>query len=67
MCNHVLKFSDVSNWKEEYEEKHGTYFVKSTGSKKVATKQIEYYYCNRTGFFTSVGQGQRHLKREHLN
>ena len=27
-------------------------------------KEIKYYYCNRTGFFTSVGQGQRHLKSQ---
>lgn len=35
------------------EEKHGIYFVKSTGGKMVAT-----------GFFTSVSQGQKHLKHQ---
>jgi hypothetical protein len=49
-------------WKEDIEERNNVNFVKGTGNKKIRGKVIDYYYCSRTGFFTSVSKGVRSLK-----
>ena len=39
-------------------------YVKSTGCKTSSDTIIEYYNCNRTGYFTSVSSGKRLLKAQ---
>ena len=39
-------------------------FVRATGEKGNVDKTTTYYYCNRSGYFTSSGKQKRHLKSQ---
>ena len=55
---------DFCRWKDEFEECNGINYIKSTGSKVINNESVEYYYCNRTGFFNTVSSGKRSLKSQ---
>lgn len=55
---------EFCKWKQEYEEANCVNFVKLTGSKKGFGQIIEYYNCNRSGYFTSVSTGKRQIKAQ---
>lgn len=48
-------------WKEEFERMTTSQFVKATGEKKKTEESTIYYYCNRSGYFTSQSN-VRHSK-----
>ena len=57
--------ADFRDWKREQEEDSNSTFVKQTGSKTDKNQnKITYYYCNRTGFYTSKDIRQRQLKSQ---
>lgn len=58
---HSLK-TEFQAWKEDLERKTDSQYVKATGQKEIEDGIVVYYYCNRSGFFTSKGSGIRHLK-----
>ena len=43
---------------------HAVNFVKTTGNKQIAGKVVQYFNCNRSGFFKSVSKGIRSLKTQ---
>ena len=53
------------SWKAEEEENTKSSFVTKVGPKKLANGIIKRYYsCNRSGTFTSKGDGKRRLKSQ---
>ena len=55
---------DFEIWKEEIERETNTWYVKGTGKKQTTDGFIEYYYCNRSGFFSTESTGKRQLKTQ---
>lgn len=51
-------------WKEQMEKKTSSWFVRATGDKGTVDSTTTYYYCNRSGYFTSRGGQKRHLKAQ---
>ena len=41
---------DFLFWKDSYESRTDSQFVKATGAKGKTNSKISYYYCNRSGF-----------------
>jgi hypothetical protein len=50
-------------WKSHYEEENNVYYTKATGAKGLKT----YYYCNRSGYFSTKGKGVRTIKSQGTN
>ncbi|CAF0753381.1 unnamed protein product [Didymodactylos carnosus] len=69
-CTEEKKFtslSDFTEWKSSFEQRTGSKYVKNCGAKGKSDNQTtEYYYCNRTGPYKSVGQGLRRSKAQGL-
>lgn len=62
-----VKFASVEefqHWKSMYEKDSRSWFVKSTGHKVVGDINVTYFYCNRSGFFSSESSGMRSLKTQ---
>lgn len=51
--------TEFKTWKEEYEKINSCWFIRESGK-----KGRQYYYCNRSGYFTSKSTGKRHLKSQ---
>jgi len=51
-------------WKEEFETTQNCSYSKSTGKKERNGTNTTYYYCNRTGSYSSKGKGTRTLKSQ---
>ncbi|CAF2717476.1 unnamed protein product [Rotaria sp. Silwood2] len=67
-CTEEKKFTsvaDFTDWKVSFESRTGSKYVKNCGAKGKSDNQTtEYYYCNRTGPYKSVGQGLRRSKAQ---
>ncbi|CAF0742039.1 unnamed protein product [Didymodactylos carnosus] len=67
-CTEEKRFtslSDFTEWKSSFEQRTGSKYVKNCGAKGKSDNQTtEYYYCNRTGPYKSVGQGLRRSKAQ---
>ena len=59
---HNFLILEFEKWKEELEIKTNSNFVKATGEKHNSDKELVYYYCNRSGFFSSESSGVRGQK-----
>ena len=46
------------------EKTTNSWFVRATGDKEAVDLTTTYYYCNRSGYFTSRGGQKRHLKSQ---
>ena len=56
--NRVLSMEEKNrNW-------HNSWYVKATGTKCSADHVTVYYYCNRSGYFSSKGDSKCHLKSQ---
>ncbi len=51
--------TDFQTWKDEFEKETSSQFVKATGEKIGIENRTTYYYCNRSGYFTSNSTGKR--------
>lgn len=56
----IISHADFEIWKREYEENCNTYFIRKTGTKGC----MQYYYCNRSGYFNTRGKGMRNIKSQ---
>ncbi|CAF1203761.1 unnamed protein product [Rotaria sp. Silwood1] len=67
-CTEEKKFTtlaDFTEWKSSFETSTGSKYVKNCGAKGKSDNQTtEYYYCNRTGPYKTVGQGLRRNKAQ---
>ncbi|CAF0751293.1 unnamed protein product [Rotaria sordida] len=67
-CTEEKKFTsvaDFTDWKVSFESRTGSKYVKNCGAKGKSDNQTtEYYYCNRTGPYKSIGQGLRRSKAQ---
>ncbi|CAF1626870.1 unnamed protein product [Rotaria magnacalcarata] len=67
-CTEEKKFTsvaDFTDWKSTFESRTGSKYVKNCGAKGKSDNQTtEYYYCNRTGPYKTVGQGLRRSKAQ---
>uniref|UniRef100_A0A0P4X1H5 C2H2-type domain-containing protein n=1 Tax=Scylla olivacea TaxID=85551 RepID=A0A0P4X1H5_SCYOL len=52
------------NWKEEEERRTKASFVQHCGPRQRESAIVQYFYCNRSGFFVTKGEGKRNLKRQ---
>ena len=62
----IISFNtEFRQWKTMFEEETTTSFVKNTG-KKIDShgNEIQYYYCNRSGHYTSKSKGHRKTKTQ---
>ncbi|XP_068216675.1 uncharacterized protein [Palaemon carinicauda] len=65
--NRRLKIGHVSfceeegflQWKKDIEKKTKAHFVLHRGRRETQSTFVKNYYCNRSGFFISVGKGKR--------
>ena len=55
---------DFKTWKEDFEKKTNSWYVQASGKKELLECGKTYYYCNRSGTFTSRSTGVRHLKTQ---
>ena len=64
--NFMFTYAEFESWKEETERATDTNFVKSTGLKPTEAdlETKTYYYCNRSGYFSSISTGKRSLKSQ---
>lgn len=63
--NFVTIIIEFSTWKAELEEVSTSYFVKATGIKADSDgNSIYYYYCNRSGFYSTQSTGKRQIKSQ---
>lgn len=61
-------FADFQNWKHEVEKSTHSSYVRNCSSKVAVDNAVShYYYCHRSGHFTSNGKGIRHLKLQGSN
>lgn len=60
----MVTVTEFEQWKSELEDSSDTCYVKSSGMKVVSGVNIDYYYCNRSGFYESEGRGMRTLKSQ---
>lgn len=51
-------------WKEEEEKRTKASFVQHCGPRQRENAVVQYFYCNRSGFFVTKGEGKRNLKRQ---
>lgn len=49
-------------WKKEQENSLNSIYVQESGSRIHGNISKKYFYCHRSGVFTSKGKGQRALK-----
>ena len=55
---------DFLNWKKEIEEKSASIYVKKGGTRFAKGKKKKtYYYCHKSGTFSTSGKGLRKLKK----
>ena len=57
-------FNEFLDWKERHEDESLSSFVLQSSPKQRDNYIIYYYYCKRTGKFTSRGSGKRSLKQQ---
>lgn len=63
-CTSTILCLDFDVWKQNMEKKTNSWFVKATGKKGAIHSTTTYYYCNRSGYFTSHCKNKRHLKAQ---
>lgn len=51
-------------WKEEEEKRTKASFVQHCGPRQRENAVVQYFYCNRSGFFVTKGEGKRNLKKQ---
>lgn len=59
-----LIHTDFKVWKETLEKETNSWFVQGSGEKKLSDSSKIYYYCNRSGTFTTKGAGKRQMKMQ---
>lgn len=65
---HMFESKDqFLTWKNELESKTISRFVQHRGSTKLKTHVTSTYMCHRSGYYTPVGKGSRHLKMQGTN
>ncbi|KAK3856543.1 hypothetical protein Pcinc_037136 [Petrolisthes cinctipes] len=52
------------NWKEEEERTTKASFVQHCGPRQRENAIVQYFYCNRSGYFIAKGEGKRNIKRQ---
>ena len=63
--NYTFKsFNKFLQWKEKEEKDTNTIYVQHTSSRVRLGIHIHYFYCNRSGEYTSKGTGKRCLKSQ---
>lgn len=62
--NYDFLYTEFEEWKTEYERDKRSYFVKGSGTKVTGPTKINYFYCNRSGYFKSESKGVRLLKSQ---
>ena len=57
-------WKDFVSWKEQEQTMNKCWFVKHRGDRKTKAHIVSWFYCNRSGFFKTRGNGKRSLNSQ---
>ena len=60
-------YEEFKEWKKNLEKTTNAEFVQKCGAKRKQNGKVIYFYCHRSGIFTSKGTGERCLKQHGSN
>ena len=60
-------WEEFSDWKKQEKAKTRSYYVRDSSMKTYGSTNHYYFYCNRSGDFTSKGHGKRQIKLQNSN
>lgn len=64
--NTLPSYEVFRDWKAKEERLTQSSFVQRSGTKRSATLEITYFYCNQQGKYTPKGVGRRATKKRKL-